>query len=122
MFLKFNLLFKFLSKIEQNPQSLYSSLHKQLKSIICSACSPICVHEIFSQIPSFCSTSLNSHLHTSVFIVNYLKAHASVGVPINSIEYVMRILSGADCRDEVETNEIFDKFLTRKAPNDDIDA
>lgn len=61
-------------------------------------------------------------IYIQVFIVNYLKAHASIGVSIDSIEYVMRILSGADCRDEAETNEIFDKFSTRKAPNDDINA
>lgn len=41
-------------------------------------------------------------IYIQVFIVNYLKAHASIGVSINSIEYVMRILSGADCKDERE--------------------
>lgn len=36
-------------------------------------------------------------------IANYLKAHAAIRVPIYTIEYVMRILSGANCnRNEMQ--------------------
>lgn len=33
-----------------------------------------------------------------IFVTNYLKAHAAIGVSIDGIEYVMSILSCADCK------------------------
>lgn len=44
------------------------------------------------------------------FIENYLKAHAAIWVPIYTIEYIMCILSCADCKMGNENKQMFNIF------------